>query len=122
MAATQRPRQVVVLLGGPGAGKSTQARLLSTALDLPHVSAGDLLRDRARTAMLARMARGDLLPDDIVNEIVLERLGRPDAEHGAILDGYPRTRAQAEALDEWLDRRGGSILGAVYVDVPSNVL
>src|SRR4051794_24274367 len=91
MAATQRPRQVVLLLGGPGAGKSTQARLLSTALHLPHISAGDLLRDRARKATLARMARGDLLTDDMVNEIVLERLG-------------------------------GSILGAVYVDAPSDEL
>jgi adenylate kinase len=126
MVAPQSPRQVVLLLGGPGAGKSTQARLLSTELHLPHVSTGDLLRERERererAATLARMASGDLLPDDLATEIVLQRLAQPDAERGAIVDGYPRTLAQAKALDSWLERHRGSILGAVYLDVPTEQL
>src|ERR1700682_2978958 len=93
--SAQRPR-VILLFGGPAAGKGTQASLLSAALGLPHVSSGDLLRDHQRRAAQAVMERGDLLPDDLVSEVVFSRLTEPDALGGAVLDGYPRTLSQAQ--------------------------
>ncbi|MDQ3812125.1 MAG: adenylate kinase [Chloroflexota bacterium] len=120
--------EVVLLLGAPGAGKGTQARVLAGLLGIPHVASGDLLREhRQRGSDLGRAAqvimdRGDLVPDDLVVEMILERLSRPDAERGALLDGFPRTLAQAEALDSRLAERGGRVRAAVYVDVPTDVL
>jgi adenylate kinase len=110
--------QVLLLFGGPAAGKGTQASLLSRARGIPHVSSGDLLRDHPRRAAQAVMERGDLLPDDIVSEAVFKRLAEPDAAAGAVLDGFPRTLSQAEALDTWLEQRGGRIGGAFYLEVP----
>jgi adenylate kinase len=117
----RRPRLVLVF-GGPGAGKGTQASLLSRELGLPHVSSGDLLRNRPRIDATSVMSSGELLPDDLVTGIVLARLEQPDAAQGAILDGFPRTVAQARALDEWLAQRGGLIRAAIYLDVPPNAL
>ncbi|HEV7663795.1 MAG TPA: nucleoside monophosphate kinase [Chloroflexota bacterium] len=108
------------MFGGPGAGKGTQAQRLSTALGVPHISSGDLLRLHGQGIEL--MQRGDLLPDDVVSEAVLRRLEEPDAARGAILDGFPRTLAQAQRLDDWLSRRGGSVRAAVYLDVPRDEL
>src|ERR1700730_12857233 len=93
-----RPR-VILLFGGPAAGKGTQASLLSAALGYPHVSSGDLLRDHHQVrAAQAVMDQGGLLPDDMVADIVFARLAEPDAQAGAVLDGFPRTLSQAEAL------------------------
>src|SRR6187399_2362689 len=108
--------QLVLLFGGPGAGKGTQAQALSSALGVPHISSGELLRGQDREAAL--MERGELLPDDVVTETVLRRLEQSDAARGAILDGFPRTLDQAVRLDRWLAQRGGVIRGAVYLDVP----
>lgn len=124
----QRADEVVLLLGAPGAGKGTQARYLADSLGLPHVASGDLLRDhRQRGTALGRAAqgymdRGDLVPDDLVVDMIVDRLDRPDASAGALLDGFPRTVAQAEALEARLAERGGTIRTAVYVEVPPEVL
>ena len=116
-------RQVVLLFGGPGAGKGTQARQLSAALGVPHISSGDLLRERQRQgAALSAMERGDLLPDDMVADIVFGRLSEPDAAQGAVLDGFPRNLAQARSLDAWLEQHDGAVRAAVSLEVPDDTL
>jgi adenylate kinase len=120
--------EVILLLGAPGAGKGTQARALSEMLRVPHVASGDLLREhREHGTELGRAAqsfmdRGDLVPDDLVVDMIVQRLDSADAAHGALLDGFPRTLAQAKALEERLAMRGGRVRAAVYVDVPTQVL
>jgi adenylate kinase len=120
--------EVVLLLGAPGAGKGTQARFLAEALGFPHVASGDLLREhRRRGTPLGRAARqymdrGDLVPDALVVDMIIDRLDQPDATRGALLDGFPRTIAQAEALEDRLADRGGKIRCAIYVEVPTDVL
>ena len=97
----------LVLLGPPGAGKGTQAQVLSEALGVPHVATGDLFRDHAeRGTALGQQAstymrQGLLVPDEIVIDMLLERIGREDCRQGAVLDGFPRTIEQAQALDTW---------------------
>jgi adenylate kinase len=115
--------RLYVMVGAPGAGKGTQAAILARHLGLPHVASGELFRSAVRQdtplgrQAAADMARGALVSDDIVISLVLERLARPDAAAGAILDGFPRTRPQAEALDAALARRGARVAGALYVGV-----
>jgi adenylate kinase len=119
---------VLVLLGVPGAGKGTQARLLSEVLHIPHISTGDLfraaVRDGSAVGLEARrfMERGQLVPDGITIAMLLERLSQSDAANGAILDGFPRTRGQAEALDRALAERGARVDRALLVDVPADEL
>lgn len=119
---------VVVLLGAPGAGKGTQAPLLAVRLGIPVVATGDLfraaVRDGTSLGMEARrfMDAGQLVPDDITVRLLLERLSRPDAAAGVILDGFPRTGVQAAALDGALADRGGRVGAAVLVDVPADEL
>lgn len=119
---------VVVLLGAPGAGKGTQAPLLSDRLGIPVVATGDLfraaVRDGTPLGMEARryMDAGQLVPDEITVRLLLERLGRSDAAAGVILDGFPRTAVQAKALDEALGGRGERVSAAVLVDVPAEEL
>jgi adenylate kinase len=104
--------KAIVLFGPPGSGKGTQAKLLRECLGVPHVSTGDMLRERIRqgaengTAVAARIQSGGLVSDDLVNRLVEQRLSQPDASPGFILDGYPRTIAQAEHLRHWFDARG----------------
>ncbi|GMR11104.1 MAG: adenylate kinase [Anaerolineae bacterium] len=111
----------IVLLGVPGAGKGTQAKRLSAALALPHVSSGDLFRENLKQGTpIGQEARkylseGELVPDQITIEMIEERLAQADGEAGAILDGFPRTARQAEALE---NMAGGSIRAAVHVEVP----
>jgi adenylate kinase len=120
--------EVVLMLGAPGAGKGTQAHFLAEALGIPHVASGDLLRDhRQRGTALGQAAqsymdRGDLVPDDLVVDVIVDRLDERDAAKGALLDGFPRTVAQAEALEERLRQRGGRVRRAIYIDVPTEVL
>ena len=119
---------VVVLLGAPGAGKGTQAPLLAERLGIPVVATGDLfraaVRDGTPLGMEARryMDAGQLVPDEIVVRLLLERLGRQDAAAGVILDGFPRTAVQAVALDEALAGRGARVSAADLVDVPAEEL
>src|SRR5258708_20653625 len=103
--------EVLLLLGAPGAGKGTQARFLTTTLGIALVASGDLLREHRRRgtdlgrAAQAYMDRGELVPDALVVEMILERLDRPDADAGALLDGFPRNVAQADVLDAPLPPR-----------------
>jgi adenylate kinase len=116
------------MLGAPGAGKGTQAALLAERLGLVHIASGDLFRRHLRenTALGKRVKgyieRGALVPDDLTVELVADRLRESDATTGVILDGFPRTRPQAEALDTMLARFGGSVVAALYVDVDRDVL
>lgn len=109
--------KALVLFGSPGSGKGTQAKLLTSCLGVPHISTGDMLRERIRRgtavgSMQATMQAGSLVDDGLVNDLVAERLSQPDAAGGFILDGYPRTRMQAETLGKWLQGRG---VGAVVI-------
>ena len=119
---------ILVLLGPPGAGKGTQAKLLAAELGVPHVSTGDMFRDhKARGTPLGRkvqalMDAGGLVTDDVTNELVKERLGRDDVKAGAILDGYPRTTAQAEYLEELLAASGRKIGRVLSYAVPEELV
>ena len=119
---------VVVLLGAPGAGKGTQAPILAARLSVPVLASGELLRAAvAAGTPLGRaadryMSRGQLVPDDTIVDIFLERLAADDAAGGAVLDGFPRTRGQAEALDRALAPRGSRVDLALYIDVPTDDL
>ncbi|TAK02947.1 MAG: adenylate kinase [Chloroflexota bacterium] len=119
---------LVVLLGAPGAGKGTQAAVLRDRLGIPHVATGDLFRTALRAATpigleaKAYMDAGQLVPDDVTIRMLEERLGRPDAAAGAILDGFPRTAVQARALDAFLAARGGRVDAALLIDVPAEDL
>ena len=114
----------VVLIGPPGAGKGTQARLLSERLGVPQISTGDMLREAESAGTpLGRQAKGymdqgKLVPDDVVIGIVEQRLASEDAARGVILDGFPRTVAQARALDDMLRRRGAALDAVLSIDVP----
>ena len=118
----------LVLLGGPGAGKGTQAERLSRALGTPQVSTGDLFRENLKSetelGLLAKgyMERGELVPDEVTVGMVRERLSRPDAARGVIFDGFPRTIAQAEALESLLADLGSSLAVVPYIKVPEDVL
>ncbi len=119
---------ILILLGPPGAGKGTQAKLLAAALRIPHISTGDMFRDhKARGTPIGKkvqaiMDAGGLVTDDITNEMVKDRLGRPDVAPGFILDGYPRTAAQAQYLDLLLHSMGRSITRCLSYDVADDVL
>src|SRR6185295_2185419 len=115
---------VAVLLGAPGAGKGTQAPLLSERLDVPVFASGDLLRaEVASGSDIGRevdrnMRAGELVSDDLMARLFLARLDQPDAANGAILDGFPRTRRQAEALDKALNESGRPVDRALLIEVP----
>jgi adenylate kinase len=119
---------VLVLLGAPGAGKGTQAPILAERLGIPVLASGNLLRAAvADGTALGReadryMSRGQLVPDATIVRVFLDRLEATDAVDGAILDGFPRTKVQAEALDEALAEAGRSVDLAGYIDVPLDEL
>jgi adenylate kinase len=112
----------IVLFGSPGSGKGTQAKMLVQRLDIPHISTGEMLRDRIRqgTAIVTTVAAvnsGALVSDGLMNGLVEKRLSEPDAAKGFILDGYPRTLTQAEHLVQWFDGRGvGEVVIHLAVD------
>ena len=118
----------ILLIGGPGAGKGTQAAALVERYGLPQVASGDLFRDNLkRNTELGQhakafMDRGELVPDDVTVAMIRQRLQQPDAANGAILDGFPRTAPQAEALDRLLAEFGAKTGVVLYVKVPEDVL
>jgi adenylate kinase len=118
----------VVLMGAPGAGKGTQAKKLEASLGLPQVATGDLfranLKNQTELGKLARtfMDKGELVPDEVTVAMVRDRLSQPDCSQGAILDGFPRTTAQAEALDVLLSEFSAEIAVVPFVDVSRDVL
>jgi len=120
--------RILVLLGAPGAGKGTQAPIIAERLGLTHVATGDLFRAAVTAGTpLGReaktyMDRGELVPDALTVRMLLERLARPDAQAGMVLDGFPRTAAQARALDAALAERGVRVDSAPYIEVPEDVL
>jgi adenylate kinase len=124
---TAEPRYVV-LLGPPASGKGTQAARLREDLNLPHVASGDLFRENLKNetelGLKAKtyMDRGALVPDDVTIAMVMDRLARPDCANGALLDGFPRTIAQAKALDDALAEQGYRITSALNITVPDEVL
>lgn len=118
----------IVMLGPPGAGKGTQAKKLAQSLGLVHVSTGDLFRENLKNETeLGKLAQtymnaGELVPDDVTVRMVEDRFSRPDCASGAVLDGFPRTPAQAQALAELLDKLGSQVNVVPYVKVPDDVL
>ncbi len=113
----------IVILGAPGSGKGTQAKLLSEELNIPHISTGELLRSAVSAGtelgiqVKEIMSSGQLVSDDIMLGLIEERLGREDARDGFLLDGYPRNLVQAEALDELLARMGIPVEEAIDIAV-----
>ena len=118
----------LVLLGPPGAGKGTQAERLGEELKLPHVASGDLFRENLKNktelGLMANryMAKGELIPDDVTIAMIRDRLKRPDYENGVILDGFPRTLAQAEGLKAIITDMGRKLDGVLYIAVPDEEL
>jgi adenylate kinase len=118
----------LVLLGPPGAGKGTQAARLKEKFDLAHLSTGDMLREAvAADSEVGReakgiMAEGRLVPDDLINRLVAERIAQPDCARGFILDGFPRTIAQAEALDRLLAERDLKLDAVIEIEVDDDAL
>jgi adenylate kinase len=119
--------KVIVLMGAPGAGKGTQARLLQERLHLPQISTGDIFRalKNAQTPLAREvrelMERGQLVPDELTIRLVRERTAQPDCRNGYILDGFPRTPAQAASLEKLAAEQGNTIV-AVLIDVPRELL
>lgn len=118
----------IVIFGPPGAGKGTQAKYIAEGFNIPHISTGDILRENVRenTALGKKaktfMDKGALVPDEILIDIIKDRLQKPDTKKGFLLDGFPRTLPQAEALDTILDDISKSLDAVVNVDVGANEL
>ena len=116
------------MLGAPGAGKGTQADILSQEMNLPHIASGDLFRQalekRTGVGLLAKshMDKGGLVPDEITIKMILERIDQPDCASGCLFDGFPRTLQQAKALDKALRGQGRTIDKATYIEVPDEEL
>lgn len=118
----------IVILGPPGSGKGTQAGEISRKLKITHIASGDLFRDVSRRGddlgnkLKSYMDKGLLVPDDITIKMILERIEKSDCKDGFMLDGFPRTLEQAQALDEALSKQGDSIGKAIYINVAAEEL
>jgi len=119
---------IIILLGPPGAGKGTQAAFIKEYFNVTHISTGDMLREAVKNettlGLSAKeiMARGDYVPDDLLLEIINERVSKDDCKNGFILDGYPRNETQAKSLDGILSQSNNSIDGIIQIDVDFSVL
>ena len=118
----------VILVGPPGVGKGTQAKALEARLGIKHIASGDLLRRAMREKTpLGRRAqsyvhRGELVPDELVIRMIIERINQPDCETGVIFDGFPRTKEQASALERTLEQHGQTIDAVIYLTAPRDIL
>jgi adenylate kinase len=118
----------IIILGAPGSGKGTQAAKLTARFSIPAISTGDIFRDNiAKSTELGKRAkaymdRGELVPDSLVIEIAFDRISQNDCENGFLLDGFPRTVAQAESLDDYLEGRGKKIDHVLLFNVAENIL
>jgi len=118
----------IIVLGAPGAGKGTQADILSQEMNLPHIASGDLFRqaleERTKVGLLAKsyMDKGELVPDEVTIKMILERIDQPDCTSGCLFDGFPRTLHQAKVLEKALREQGKSIDKAIYIEVPKEEL
>jgi adenylate kinase len=118
----------LILLGPPGAGKGTQAERMTEDFDLPYISTGDMLREAVKAGTdlgkqaKSYMDKGELVPDDVIIGVILEKVKSPEAADGFILDGFPRTIAQAEALDEAFKSLGRELTAAILLEVPDEEL
>jgi adenylate kinase len=118
----------IIILGAPGAGKGTQAEIIHQKMSLSHISSGDLFRkalnNGTKLGLLAKgyMEKGNLVPDEIVIKMVLQRINQPDCILGWIIEGFPRTLKQAETLDNVLAEQGEKVDNAIYVEVPEEEL
>ena len=114
----------IIMLGAPGAGKGTQAKMISEKYGLPHVSTGDIFRANIKNGtalgMEAKqyMDKGLLVPDELTVKILLDRVAQDDCKNGYVLDGFPRTIPQAEVLEDALSKLGDKVDYAINVDVP----
>lgn len=114
----------IIMLGAPGAGKGTQAKKIAAKYGIPHISTGDIFRANIKegtelgTKAKAYMDKGELVPDELTCDLVVDRISKPDAANGYVLDGFPRTIPQAEALTRALNERGEKIDFAINVEVP----
>ena len=119
---------IIILLGPPGAGKGTQATFIKDEFNIAHISTGDMLREAVKNetalGITAKeiMARGDYVPDNLLLEIIKERISENDCDNGFILDGYPRNEIQAESLDLILNESGMSIDSVIQIDVDFSIL
>jgi len=118
----------IIMLGAPGAGKGTQAELLQARMGLAHISSGDLFRENiAKQTPLGKLAKqymdnGELVPDDVTVQMVMERIRRPDCERGVVFDGFPRTEEQARTLDKAFAAERKRINAVILLDAPDQVL
>jgi len=121
-------KKYIVLLGPPGAGKGTQAKILASELNLVHISSGDIFRENIKNqtelgkAAQGFIQKGELVPDELTISMIRDRITRPDCESGVLFDGFPRTPAQAEALETMLREIGGCVASVPYLSVPAEVL
>jgi adenylate kinase len=118
----------IIIMGPPGVGKGTEAELLVKHYQIPHISTGNIFRelykDRTTVGKIAKeyVSRGELVPDDITNEIVRHRLTHHDVKKGFLLDGYPRNREQAKALDEMLEKQGTKLDAVINMSAPEDLI
>lgn len=114
---------IYILTGGPATGKGTRSDILAKNLGIPHISTGDMLREKAQKDedLKARLGRGELVPDSMINALLEERITRKDCVNGFVLDGYPRTYAQAVELDRLFEKYGLSITKVMELVVPDEL-
>lgn len=119
---------IIVMLGAPGSGKGSIAKLLTEVLGIEHISTGDLFRETIKTGsrigqeLEKYMSKGMLVPDDVVIEVIEERLSRPSAQNGAVLDGFPRTKTQAKYLKSMLEKQNKKVDVAIQINIPDEDL